>query len=69
MYTKFELDEDLIAQRFDDNEQLVENVTIPKGTKLRILDMGDCAEVLEPEEYKGLMFLHEELKDVEDETE
>lgn len=66
MYTVVELDKDLVTQRFDENANLIENVTIPKGTKIRVLDMGDAAEVLEPDEYKGLMFLNEEEPDEDD---
>lgn len=56
MYTTSEVLEDIKAQRFDENDTVIEEVIIPKGTKITILDMGDCAEVLAPEEYKGLMF-------------
>ncbi|HHW31602.1 MAG TPA: hypothetical protein GXX20_08020 [Clostridiaceae bacterium] len=56
MYTTTEVMEDILAQRFDDNGNLVEEVTIPKGTKITIIDMGDCAEIISPDKYKGLMF-------------
>jgi hypothetical protein len=56
MYTTTEVIEDIKAQRFDEKGNLIEEVIIPKGTKITIIDMGDCAEVIAPEKYKGLMF-------------
>lgn len=69
MYSEIELTEDLVAQRFDEDDNLIENVIIPKGTKIRILDMGDCAEILSPDEYKGLMFAEEDFDDCDEEIE
>lgn len=56
MYTTTEVIEDIIAQRFDEGGTLIEEVTIPKGTKITILDMGDCAQIISPDKYKGLTF-------------
>lgn len=68
MYSTDEVLEDIVAQRFDDDGNLLEKVIIPKGTTITIIDIGDCAEVLEPEEYKGLMFVdgYESTDDDED---
>ena len=57
MYTTTEVIEDIIAQRFDEDGVLIEEVTIPIGTKITILDMGDCAEIVSPDKYKGLTFI------------
>lgn len=56
MYINSEVKEDIVAQRFDENDNVIEEVVIPKGVIITILDMGGCAKVLAPEEYKGLMF-------------
>lgn len=66
MFLVSELSEAIKAQKFDKDGNVIEEVIIPKGTKISIQDMGDSAEVLAPIEYAGLIFasgnINEDLK-------
>jgi hypothetical protein len=56
MFLESELSESVKAQKTDKDGKVIEEVTIPKGTKISIQDMGDSSEVLAPLEYAGLTF-------------
>ena len=61
MFFVSELSEAVKAQKSDKDGKVIEEVIIPKGTKISIQDMGDSAEVLAPIEYAGLTFASENI--------
>lgn len=69
MYRKTETIEDILAQRFDDDGELLDEILIPAGTELTVQDMGDCVEIIAPDEYSGLMFTDDDSDDTEDSDE
>jgi hypothetical protein len=66
MFFVSEIADAIKAQKTDKDGKVIEEVIIPKGTKISIQDMGDNAEVLAPLEYAGFTFnsknINEDLK-------
>ena len=56
MFFVSELPEDIKAQKFGKDGELIGVVIIPKGTKISIQDTGEKAQVLAPTEYAGYIF-------------